>query len=164
MKRVLLLMTIISSGFANAQAFSGKGDTKLHVGANIQDHGSGITGTCDFGIAENLSYGFSATYLLSTDDIAGEKAEFMDRADVKVRINANIGNVINISENFDVYPGLDLGLRNFGGHLGARYFFTSGFGVYTEAGMPIAKYDSDVAGFDHLNNQFVFQFGAAFNF
>ena len=42
----------------------------------------------------------------------------------------------------DLYPGLHLGTRNFGGHLGFRYFFTDGFGVYAETAVPIAKYDT----------------------
>jgi hypothetical protein len=63
----------------------------------------------------------------------------------------------------DIYPGLNLGLRNFGAHLGVRYFFSEGFGVYTEAGIPIARYDRNIQGFDEYNNQFVFQIGASFN-
>jgi hypothetical protein len=63
----------------------------------------------------------------------------------------------------DVYPGLDLGLLNFGAHLGFRYFFTEGFGLYSEAGIPLAKYDTTPSGFDYLNNQFVFNIGASFN-
>ena len=163
MKKVLLLLAVVASGYVNAQAFKGKGDVKFQIGANLQDNASGITASADFGLGENLSYGFSATYLLGVNGIVGDDVEFIDRADIKARINANLGNVVNISEKFDVYPGLDLGLRNFGAHLGARYFFTNGFGVYTEAGIPIAKYDKDVRGYDHLNNQFVFQVGASFN-
>jgi hypothetical protein len=63
----------------------------------------------------------------------------------------------------DVYPGLDLGIRNFGAHLGVRYFFTDGFGVYSEAGIPLAKYDPTSIGFENLNNQFVINIGASFN-
>jgi hypothetical protein len=87
----------------------------------------------------------------------------MDRFDAKARFNANIGNVLKLDPKMDIYPGLDLGLRNFGAHLGFRYFFTDGFGVYSEAGIPLAKYDSNITGFDHLNNQFVFNIGASFN-
>jgi hypothetical protein len=68
-----------------------------------------------------------------------------------------------ISDKLDVYPRLDLGLRNFGAHLGARYFFTEGFGIYTEARIPLAKYDSNTIGYERFNNQFVFQIGASFN-
>jgi hypothetical protein len=48
----------------------------------------------------------------------------------------------------DIYPGLNLGL--FLCHLGLR-FFTEGFGIFTEAGIPIASYKTDAIGFDKLN-------------
>jgi hypothetical protein len=164
MKRIITLALLLSFGLINAQqAFEGKGDAKFNIGANIQDGGSGIQASADFGIGENLSYGFVASYLLGVDEFLGEKPEFEDRFDAKFRINANLGSVINIDEKFDLYPGLSLGLKNFGGHVGMRYFFTEGFGLYTEAGFPIAKYDQDITGFDHLNNQFTFNIGASFN-
>jgi hypothetical protein len=163
MKKIITILALFVATFVNAQAFKGKGDIKFQVGANLQDGGSGITATTDFGLGENMSYGFAVTYLLSADKIAGKKPKFEDRADVKARFNANIGNVLNFDEKLDIYPGLDLGLRNFGAHLGARYFFTDGFGVFAEAGFPIAKYDSNVRGFEHYNNQFVATVGASFN-
>ena len=110
-----------------------------------------------------MSYGFVASYLLSVDDLWVEKPAFEDRADVKVRFNANLGNVFRLDEKMDIYPGLSLGTRNFGGHVGFRYFFTEGFGLYTEAGVPLASYDSDIKKSEVLNNQFVFQIGACFN-
>lgn len=150
-------------GFANAQAFKGKGDIKGQVGGNFQSGGSGIHVSADFGIGENMSYGFTANYLLNANSVLDVKPEFKDRADIKARFNANLGNVFKLDSKMDIYPGLDLGLKNFGAHLGFRYFFTDGFGVYTEAGVPIAKYDSNVVGFENLNNQFVFNIGASFN-
>ena len=119
-----------------------------------------------------MSYGFVASYLLSVE---GEMIEFdgtnlntvspkfTDRADLKARFNANLGSVIGLSDKMDVYPGLDLGLRNFGAHVGFRYFFTDGFGVFSEAGFPIAKYDKTLSGFDTYNNQFTMTVGASFN-
>ncbi|MFN5773154.1 DUF6646 family protein, partial [Flavobacterium sp.] len=91
------------------------------------------------------------------------KPRFEDRADVRLRFNANIGNVFKIDEKLDIYPGLSLGLRNFGGHLGVRYFFTNGFGLYTEFSAPFSRYDSDVVGYEYYNNQFLFNIGASFN-
>jgi hypothetical protein len=148
----------------NAQGYKGKGDTKFDVGMNIQNGGSGIHISADFGSGENMSFGFVASYLLSVnkDDLAN-KPQFVDRFDAKARFNANIGNVLKLDPKMDIYPGLDLGLRNFGAHLGFRYFFTEGFGVYSEAGIPLAKYDTTPSGFDYLNNQFVFNIGASFN-
>lgn len=162
MKKVIFISFILFYSFSNAQAFKGKRDIKFQVGANFQNGGNGITLSSDFGLGENMSYGIVASYLLNTNQEFG-MPKFDDRLDVKARFNANIGNVIKISDKADIFPGLDLGLRNFGAHLGARYFFTNGFGVYSEAGFPIAKYNTNLNGYHYLNNQFVFTIGASFN-
>jgi hypothetical protein len=172
MKKIITLAFLVSFGLTNAQqAFKGKGDSKINIGANIQDGGSGIQASGDFGLGENFSYGFVATYLLGVDEFSGiyggntysgEKPEFGDRFDGKFRINANLSSVIGV-EQLDIYPGLSLGLKNFGGHVGGRYFFTEGFGIFTEVGFPIAKYSDDKEVFDHLNNQVAFSIGASFN-
>jgi len=158
-----------------AQAYTGKGDTKFQVGANIQAEAQGINATYDMGIGENISIGISTIYLLGVTDFADdslgilEDAEFLDRFDVRARFNANLSNVLNIDENFDLYPGLNLGLKNFGGHLGARYFFTEGFGVYTELQIPFASYTNEddlelqEIPRKELNNQFNISVGASFN-
>lgn len=164
MKKTSILIVLFSVSLINAQAFKGKGDIKFDVAANIQEHGSGIRISNDYGLGENMSIGITASYLLSVSkDDLGNKPDFGDRADVKVRFNANLGNVFNVDKKVDIYPGLDLGLRNFGAHLGARYFFTDGFGVMSEIGFPIAKYKPEATGFERLNNQFVFNIGASFN-
>ena len=168
MKKIITLAFLLVFGLTQAQqAFSGKGDTKVNIGANIQDGGTGIQGSIDFGLGENFSVGVVSSYLLDVKqyDILGStiKPEFKDRFDAKVRMNANLGSVINVDEKLDVYPGLSLGLRNFGGHVGGRYFFTDGFGVFTELGFPIAKYGNNDKMFDHLNNQFTFSLGASFS-
>ena len=163
MKKIITILAIATVSLVNAQAYKGKGDIKAQVGLNIQNQGTGINVSADFGLGENMSYGFVASYLLSAQEAVGVKPEFKDRVDTKVRFNANLGNVFQLDKKMDIYPGLNLGTRNFGAHLGFRYFFTEGFGVYSEAGIPIAKYDSNVQGFGEYNNQFVFQIGASFN-
>ena len=55
MKKIITLSLLLSFGFINAQAFKGKGDIKAQVGANIQDGGTGIQLSTDFGIGENMS-------------------------------------------------------------------------------------------------------------
>jgi len=162
MKKIILIMALISVSFANAQAFKGSGDTKFQVGVNTQTNATGINASYDVGAGENISFGLSSSYLLSVDDALN--AKFKDRFDVKVRFNANLANVINIDENFDVYPGLNLSLKNFGGHLGMRYFFTNGFGIYTELNTPFAKFNTDtLTPAEKLNNQFTLNFGASFS-
>lgn len=171
MKKLFIVLALGAVSLVNAQAYKGKGDIKGQVGLSLQSGGTGINVSSDFGLGENISLGLSATYLLSADkyvDYNGftyntNNPDFIDRFDLKGRFNANLGNVFKLPPQMDVYPGLDLGLRNFGAHAGFRYFFTDGFGVYGEAGFPIAKYDTTVKGLDRYNNQFVLNIGASFN-
>ena len=160
---LVLVLVLLSVSFANSQAFIGKGDNKFQVGANLQDNGTGINVSYDFGVGENISLGLSSTYLLGVNDVVLDDA-FDTRFDLRARFNANLGNVINVDPNFDIYPGLSIGLKNFGGHLGARYFFTEGFGVYTELNTPFAKYKSEtLTAAETLHNQFTVNLGAVFN-
>lgn len=158
MKKIVLL-ALLFCGIMNAQVFTGKGDQKFQVGANLQDHGTGISLTYDHGLGQNFSIGVVTGYLLDVDG----NPNFGDRIDVKGRFNANIADVFGIEDHFDFYPGLDLSLKNFGGHVGARYFFTDGFGLYSEIQFPIAQYDSEVIGYEKYNNQFNFSIGMSFN-
>ena len=161
MKNIVCIFALLSVTFVNAQAFSGKGDKKLQLGANFQNNATGLNVSFDYGLGENISIGLSSTYALGVaSDI---DADFIDRYDLKARFNANIGNVLKIDDNFDLYPGLNIGLKNFGGHVGARYFFTTGFGVFTEAVFPIAKYSSDLTPAEEIDNQFSVNVGAVFN-
>jgi hypothetical protein len=162
MKKIILLVAFCSISFLNAQVFIGSGDNKFQVGANVQDNGSGLNLSYDFGVGPNMSFGVSSTYLLGVDDSLN--ADFGDRFDMKGRFNAHLGNVVKMDENFDIYPGLNFSLKNFGGHLGMRYFFSDGFGLFTEFNIPIAKYNTDtLTPAEKLHNQFTFNFGASFS-
>jgi hypothetical protein len=160
MKKLLLLTMLGASFLANAQAYTGKGDTKAQVGAAFQNSATSIRASVDYGLGVNMSYGFAGSYILNYANGNASDIAFKDRIDLKARFNANLGDVFGLDKKMDVYPGLNLGLKNFGAHLGFRYFFTDGFGVYTEAELPIARYNTDNAGFQ---NQFVFHIGASFN-
>lgn len=163
MKKIITILLLIATLGAFSQAFIGKGDMKGQVGFSTQKYGSGLNLTFDQGVGENISLGLSTVYLLSTDaNINGMNyaLKFKDQFDLKARFNANIGNVLKLPSNMDIYPGLNIGTRNFGAHFGFRYFFTEGFGVYTESSFPISKFDKNATDF---NNQFVFNIGASFN-
>ncbi len=163
MKKILLIAAIIVSVTANAQIYSGKGDQKVQIGADFQDGATGIQGTYDYGIAQNFSLGLGVNYALGLDDEVD--ADFDERATLRLRFNANIGDVINVDPMFDIYPGLHFSTKSFGGHLGARYFFTDGFGIFTEAAFPLAKYKTeDLTPSEELYNQFNVVLGLAFNF
>lgn len=165
MKKIIASIFLLTVGFASAQtdAYKGQGDIKVNLGANFQKNGTGIVTSLDYGVGESFSIGAQAGYLLGVKEIAGFKPEFGDRFDVKVRLNANLGSVMKLPSNIDIYPGLNLGLKNFGGHLGARYFFDKGFGLFTEIQFPIAKYNKKNELFNNLNNQFTVNLGVAFD-
>jgi hypothetical protein len=162
MKNLVLIIALVCVSFVNAQAFEGKGDQKFQIGANLQDEATGINLSYDYGLGENISVGISSSYALGID--SNLDADFGDRFDLKGRFNANLGSVLNIDENFDFYPGLSLSLKNFGGHVGARYFFSPGFGIFSEASFPIAKYSNDdTDNGEFIHNQFALNIGAVFN-
>lgn len=163
MKKIILVIALIITTSATAQVFSGKGDQKFQVGADFQTGATGMQATYDYGLGENLSIGLTAGYALGVDEDID--ADFDQRAMLRVRFNANLGNVINIHPNFDIYPGLGFSSKNFGGHLGARYFFTDGFGLYTEATIPFASYKVDnLTPAEELYNQFTLSAGMSFTF
>ena len=159
MKRIFTIVLLGAFCMVNAQAFKGKGDTKFDLGMTFQNGGSGIVASADFGLGQNISVGILSSYLLGGSNI--DRVPFEYRFDAKARFNANLGNVLNISPKFDLYPGLNLGLKNFGGHIGARYFFSEGFGVFTEFSAPFAKYDNEAIS--KYNNGTSFNIGASFN-
>lgn len=170
MRLLLFLIIFFTFQFSYSQAFYGSGDTKLQIGANLQNKGTGIMGSLDFGLGDNISVGVSSSYLIGVDKITtwdGEKipfAKFKDRFDLKARVSAHLSDVINVNEAFDIYPGLYSSLKHFGGHIGVRYFFTHGLGVFTELNIPIAKYNSDhLTSSQKLHNQISVNLGLSFN-
>ncbi len=163
MRKIVLALALIVTTAATAQVFTGKGDQKFQVGADFQSGSTGVQATYDYGIGENISFGLTAAYALGIDDDIS--ANFDERAMLRLRFNANIGNVINVDPNLDIYPGLGFSNKNFGGHLGARYFFTDGFGIYTEFQVPFASYKTEVlTPSQEIYNQFTASIGMSFNF
>lgn len=169
MRLILIFTAFLLFQISYGQAYHGHGDIKFQVGANFQNNGTGIMGSLDYGLGENISIGVASVYLLGikkVKNVDGEDvpfADFKDRFDLKARFNANLGNVINVDGNFDVYPGLYVSLKNFGGHLGARYFFSPGFGLFTELNVPISKYKTgSLTNAEKLHNQVSANLGVSF--
>ena len=101
MKRISIVLLLLSACFVNAQAYKGKGDVKAQVGMNFQTGGTGIHASTDFGLGQNMSYGFSSSYLLNTSEGNASAVKFGDRFDLKARFNANIGDVIGLDKKMD---------------------------------------------------------------
>ena len=111
MKKIITLLALVSISLVNAQAFKGKGDIKFQVGATMQEYATGIGTSVDFGLGENLSYGFAVSYLLNTTDVGG-KPKFDDKFDAKARFNANIGNVLKIDDKLEPFLKQTFGDEN----------------------------------------------------
>lgn len=166
MKKLLAAAFITVFGLASAQtdAFHGKGDLKAQVGANFQKWGTGIQTSLDYGLGESFSVGAVAGYTLGYKEINNvDKPDADQRFDLRARVSAHLGDVIGFPQNIDIYPGLDIGLKNFGGHVGARYFFDKGFGVFAEFQGPFAKFKKHPSYYENLNNQPNFTVGASFD-
>jgi hypothetical protein len=163
MRYLILVVCLFVTTSLSAQVFSGKGDQKFNIGADFQSGSTGIQATYDYGLGQNISFGATVGYALGLDsDI---DADFDNRIHLRARFNANIGNVINLDPNFDIYPGLGFSTKSFGGHLGMRYFFTDGFGLYSEMEVPLASYKTEnLTPAEELYNQFTISAGMSFNF
>lgn len=161
MKNLLIITSLLFTTVVAAQAYTGKGDKKLQIGADFQDGATGIQFSYDYGLGQNLSLGLVGNYAMGIDDL---DVNFDERTSLRLRLNANIGNVINVSDYLDVYPGLSFSTKNFGGHVGARYFFTDGFGLFSEVAFPFSKYKTEeLTPAEQLYNQFNFSIGTSFN-
>jgi hypothetical protein len=135
MKKLLFTAFFITCfSFANAQAYTGKGDQKLNFGLNAWGYGTGLTGTYDYGINDLLSVGaglnvFFANYKNDNKD---------NNLFAFARANFHLNKALDLPEKLDLYPGVDIGVVGkefgFGAHLGARYFFTQKIGVFAELG------------------------------
>jgi outer membrane protein G len=162
MKIFLAAVFLLILGFANSQttAYSGKHDLKAGIGLDLQKYNTlGAAATIDYGLGKVFSVGIQGAYLFKVKEIDGLPPTSKDRFDVKARVNASLGEVFRLPDTMDFYPGLDLGLRNFGGHLGFRYYLDNGIGLFTEGQFVIQKYTSSTEPFNALNNQFAFLVG-----
>ena len=56
MKKLFFMFVLMLAGtFANAQAWTGKGDQKINAGLSAWGYGTGITGTYDYGLNKLIS-------------------------------------------------------------------------------------------------------------
>lgn len=135
MKKILVAATmLLFSQFAFAQAWQGNGDQKVQIGVSAWGNGTGITGTYDYGLGNIISVGAGANVYFSGYKEQDKNNNFF----IFGRLNAHLQNVLNLDNQWDIYPGLDLGVIGntfgLGAHIGARYFFNDKFGAFVELG------------------------------
>lgn len=136
MKKLVLVfsMLFLGGGILSAQAWNGKGDQKLQVGFNGWGYGTGITASYDYGLGNIVSLGAGANFYFD-----GYKDNNEDNnVFVFGRLGFHLQEPLNLPEQWDIYPGVNLGLlgKDFGigAHVGVRYFFNKNVGIYGEFG------------------------------
>lgn len=131
---MILAMMLFAGIFANAQAYTGKGDQKVNLGLNAWGYGTGITATYDYGLSDVISIGAGGNAYF--DNYRDNNKD--NRVFIFGRLNFHLREALDLPEQLDIYPGVDLGVlgRDFGigAHIGARYFFTDKVGVFAEVG------------------------------
>lgn len=129
-----MFVLILTGTFANAQAWTGKGDQKINAGLSAWGYGTGITGTYDYGLNKLISVGAGLNIYFDNYKNNDDK----NRAFVFGRINFHLKDALQLPEKLDIYPGADVGVVGnsfgLGAHIGARYFFTERIGVFAEVG------------------------------
>lgn len=134
MKKLLIAFGLCAGVLSYAQAWTGKGDQKVQVGFNAWGNGTGITGTYDYGLSKIVSIGGGLNVYFS-DYKDGNKDNNLFAFG---RVNFHLQDPLSLPNQWDIYPGVDLGVLGgdfgLGVHLGVRYFFNQNVGAYIEAG------------------------------
>ncbi|UOE38366.1 DUF6646 family protein [Chryseobacterium oryzae] len=134
MKKIVLMMLFFAGIATNAQAYTGKGDHKVNAGLNAWGYGTGIAATYDYGLNKLISVGAGGNIYF--DNYRDNNKD--NRVFVFGRVNFHLRETLDLPQQLDIYPGVDLGVlgRDFGigAHIGARYFFTDSIGVFAEVG------------------------------
>lgn len=141
MKKTLLIITLLLAinTISNAQAWDGKGDTKINVGyefygysivSNLGNTQDAFVSTIDYGIADNISVGAGVKYNFTSTNFY-----------FNLRSDYHFQNFFELSSNFDIYAGGDVGLNTYykndwdlGFHIGSKFMFTDAIGIYLEIG------------------------------
>lgn len=135
MKKLILAFSMLFAvGTASAQAWNGKGDQKVQVGLNSWGYGTGITGSYDYGLGKIVSVGAGANIYFDGYKDNNKDNNFF----VFGRVGFHLQEPLNLPSQWDIYPGVNLGLLGsdfgIGAHLGVRYFFNNKVGIYGEFG------------------------------
>ncbi|SDE43538.1 DUF6646 family protein [Riemerella columbipharyngis] len=127
---LLVLGMLFLSQLTFSQAWKGTGDQKAQVGLSAWGYGVGLTGSYDYGISSMVSLGAGGNFYFSDNN----KSNFF----IFGRANFHLQDTLNLPSEWDIYPGIDLGVYNSGlglaAHIGARYFFTDKIGAFAEIG------------------------------
>lgn len=135
MKKLFFAATLFIASFVNAQAWRGAGDNKAQLGFHAYGgSGIGVVAAYDYGFHSLISVGIGGGVYANANSANENKTAL----GIYARGNVHLQDLIHLSKEWDVYPGISLGIINnffdFGAHVGVRYFFTNSIGAYAEVG------------------------------
>jgi hypothetical protein len=142
MNRILLsfvlFIVLMYSQKANAQAYDGKGDTKIFLGyANTKGY-SGIQFKLEAGLSNLISAGGTWTYYFINGDSITDNgtddafSEIMDKSEIEIFMNFHLNKPLHLGDKSDVYVGAYTSLKSTGIQAGYKYNFSERFGLYAE--------------------------------
>ncbi|MBC7641333.1 MAG: hypothetical protein H7174_03190 [Flavobacterium sp.] len=135
---ILISVTSLFSGNALAQAYDGDDDSQLILGyVRIKDV-SGIELQSDKGVGDVVSFGARITYLFVENpqitDSQGNTYTFdikgIDKFNLGAFVRLHFSETFKLSEKFDPFLGLDISLKGFAAHGGAKYSLNDNFCVF----------------------------------
>lgn len=135
MKQVILaLFLLFAGGISSAQAWGGEGDQKVQAGFSAWGYGTGITGSYDYGLGNIVSVGAGANIYFGNYRDNNKTNNFF----IFGRAGFHLQEPLGLPSQWDVYPGINLGLIGsdfgIGAYIGARYFINDKIGIYAEVG------------------------------
>ena len=157
--KMVFLFSVVLASQAYAQEYGyNKGDKLVNVGVGVNSYYSGgipLSISYEQGITDQISVGAGIDYL-SDKYKAGSASYKFTALYFGARASYHVNELLNINnEKIDLYAGATAGYRTFtwknsysngtlgdsygngfffGGYIGAKYFFTTRIGAFTELG------------------------------
>ncbi len=164
--KMLLFVAVMAFAGAQqvqAQAFDADYDFKIFAGYLNKGGKSGVLLGAEYGRSRFFSFGCFAQALFNVKNDDGEKMEFISCTELNFRCNFHWTDVFHLPSNFDIYTGINTGLRAVGLQGGIRYNFSERFGLYGEVQQPLMRtFVSDDK--DFYNKLFSKKFGFSVGF
>ncbi|MGV3631429.1 MAG: hypothetical protein ACO1O6_09485 [Bacteroidota bacterium] len=149
MKKISLIAMLLVSGLTYSQSMLGKGGKQLNAGFGLSSWGLPVYVGMDFGVHEDISLGFEASFRSYHHRYAHV---YYNHSIIGICGNANyhFNSLLKIPEKFDLYAGINVGFYiwnsphdyygpgtsglGIGGQLGFRYYFNEKFAINLEGG------------------------------
>lgn len=149
MKKYLLIISLAFSSILSAQSPIEVGQMQFNGGFGFSNYGLPVYVGLDYGFKEDISLGGEVSFRSYSDNIIGTKYK---HSIIGISANANyhFNTLLDITSEYDVYAGLNVGFyiwNSSGGYagngasgvgvglqIGGRYYFNESWGVNLEIG------------------------------